>query len=202
MPRLHDQLFWFLLSIPAILIAYQAYMSTDPRIFGELAHPAAEFSARLMIIAMMTTPLTLLFKGQSWTRWLRKNRRSLGIASFAYALLHTTFYMIDRNSLAGMVSDVSQLYIIAGWAALAILIPITVTSCDFFVKKLGPRWKTLQRWSHPAVALVLLHWAAINDWAHPAEAILHFAPLLLLQAYRVWYWYLRPRPVRQRSVGI
>ena len=46
-----------------------------------------------------------------------------------------------------------------------------------------------------AAVLTLLHWAALHDWGHPMGAIVHFAPLAALEAYRLWYWYLRPRPV-------
>jgi sulfoxide reductase heme-binding subunit YedZ len=47
-----------------------------------------------------------------------------------------------------------------------------------------------------AAVFTLMHWAALHNWEHPGAAIVHFAPLIALEAYRVWYWYLRPRGPR------
>lgn len=197
MPRSHTYLLWSLLALPAVLILWQALHSTDPEIYGTLAHPAAEFAARLMIVAMMITPLMLFFKGSEALRWLRKSRRALGVAAFAYAGLHVSFYLTDRGTLARVSEDLSALYVLAGWSALLVMLPLALTSNGYFQRRLGPRWKSLQRWTYAAAALVLLHWAAIRDWEAPAEALLHFGPLIALQAHRVWYWYLRPRPQRR-----
>ncbi len=196
MPRSHAYLLWSLLALPAVLILWQAMHAATPEIYGDLAHPAAEFAARLMIVAMMITPLMLFFKGSEALRWLRKSRRALGVAAFAYAALHVMFYLIDRGTSAKVLADLSEPYIWAGWLGLIILVPLAVTSNDYFLRRLGRRWKPLQKWTYAVAALTLLHWAAIHDWQSPAEAILHFAPLLGLQAYRIWYWTLRPRAPR------
>jgi hypothetical protein len=71
----------------------------------------------------------------------------------------------------------------------------SLTSMDYFVRKMGTWWKWLQRWTYAAAVLTLVHWAALHDWNGTAPALVHFGPLIALEAYRVWYWYLRPRPV-------
>lgn len=81
------------------------------------------------------------------TRWLLRNRRYLGIASFCYALLHTLFYVLDAGSLSKMVSQLTRLDIWTGWLGLLIMVPLTLTSNDAAVRKLGRRWKTLLRWA-------------------------------------------------------
>ncbi len=118
MPRSHAYLLWSLLALPAIFMLWQALNASVSEIFGELAHPAAEFAARLMIVAMMITPLMLFFKGSEALRWLRKSRRALGVAAFAYAALHVMFYLIDRGTTAKVLADLSELYIWAGWLGL------------------------------------------------------------------------------------
>lgn len=185
---------WLLLALPALPIAYDAATATDPRVFHRLVHPTGEFSARFMIIAMMATPLTLLFKGWRGPRWLLRNRRYLGVAAFGYAALHTLFYLVDAATLARVVEQLPRLYIWTGWLAFLIFIPLAATSTDWAVRRLGRAWKPLQRWTYAAAALTLIHWAALHNWGHPAAALIHFAPLVLLEAYRVWYWHLRPRP--------
>ena len=183
---------WLLFAVPAIGMTYEALTSTNPRVFHMLVHPSGEFAARFLIVAMMATPLALLFKGWRGPRWLKKNRRYLGVASFGYAALHTVFYLIDKSSMATVVSELSRLYIWTGWIAFVIFVPLAVTSMDYFVRKMGPRWKTLQRWTYGAAVLTLVHWAALHNWGSIVPAMVHFGPLIALEAYRVWYWYLRP----------
>lgn len=184
---------WVLFSIPAALMLSNAFGSDNPRIYHQLVHPSGEFSARFLIVSLMATPLTMLLKGWRGPLWLKKNRRYLGVAAFGYALLHTVFYLLDKSSLDRVLYELPRFYIWTGWVAFVIFIPLAVTSTDYFVRIMGPRWKTLQRWTYAAAILTLLHWAALHNWEHPAAAIVHFAPLALLEAYRVWYWYIRPR---------
>lgn len=184
---------WALLSVPAAVILSDALTSDNARIMHILVHPTGETSARLLIITMMATPLTLLFKGWRGPLWLKKNRRYFGVAAFAYALLHTVFYMIDKSTLERMLTELPRLYIWSGWLALAIFTPLAATSMDYFVRHMGTAWKQLQRWTYAATILTLVHWAALHDWGNPTGPIVHFAPLAALEAYRIWYWYGRPR---------
>jgi sulfoxide reductase heme-binding subunit YedZ len=185
---------WGLFTLPALMMFNDILTSDDPRIFGKLVHTTGEFSARFLIVAMMATPLAMLFKGWRGPIWLKKNRRYLGVAAFGYAALHTVFYFYKVGTLDRVISDLPKFYIWTGWIAFIIFIPLAITSMDYYVRKMGPNWKTLQRWTYPAAVLTLLHWAALHDWRSPAAALIHFAPLTALEAYRVWYWYMRKRP--------
>ena len=186
---------WALFAIPAGFMFFDAVSSDSARVFHKLLHPSGEFSARFMIVAMMATPLTMIFRGWRGPIWLKKNRRYLGLAAFGYAVLHTIFYLLDKASAERVLSELPRFYIWTGWLALVIFVPLAITSSDYFVRKMGPRWKSLQRWTYAAAILTLLHWAALHNWGHPLGAIIHFAPLAFLEAYRVWYWYLKPKPV-------
>lgn len=191
--RLSPYWLWLVLSLPAFGILNSAFTDTNPRIFHILVHPSGEFAARFMIIAMMATPLAMLLKGWRGPIWLKKNRRYFGVAAFAYALLHTIFYLIDKATLVRVIGELDRLYIWTGWLAFLIFIPLAVTSMDYFVRAMGPRWKTLQRWTYPAAVLTLIHWAALHNWGSITPALVHFGPLIALTAYRLWYWYIRPR---------
>jgi len=191
--RLSPYWLWLLLALPALGFSYEALGSTSPRVYHDLLHPTGEFSARFMIIAMMATPLVLLLKGWRGPQWLKKNRRYFGVAAFGYAALHTVLYLIDLSSLDRVITELPRLYIWTGWIAFAIFIPLAVTSMDYFIKLMGPRWKQLQRWTYGAAVLTLVHWASLHNWESPAAALVHFAPLTALEAYRIWYWYGRKR---------
>ena len=194
--RLSPWLLWALLSAPAFLMVAEAATSASDRVFHILVHPSGETSARLLIVAMMATPLSMLLRGWRGPRWLVKNRRYLGVAAFGYAALHTLFYVLDKGSLARILGEIDRTWIWTGWLAFAIFLPLAATSCDAAVRALGPLWKPLQRWTYAAAVLTLIHWAALHDWGHPAAALVHFAPLIALEAYRLWWNYFRPRPAR------
>ncbi|MBY6201904.1 ferric reductase-like transmembrane domain-containing protein [Maritalea mobilis] len=197
--RLSPYWLWALLSLPPVLWTYEAMTSTNERIIHILVHPTGEWAARLLIVTMMATPLMLLFKGWRGPRWLRKNRRYLGVAAFGYAALHTVFYLIDKGSMTRVLGELERTYIWAGWIAFLIFVPLAITSMDYAQRLMGKHWKTLQRTTYVAAVFTLLHWAALHNWDHPGAAIVHFAPLIALEAYRVWYWYLRPRGPRLAS---
>lgn len=184
---------WLVLSLPAFGILNSALTDTNPKIYHILVHPSGEFSARFMIIAMIATPLAMLFKGWRGPIWLKKNRRYFGVAAFAYALLHTVFYLTDKAALTRVIGELDRLYIWTGWLAFLIFIPLAVTSMDYFVRVMGPNWKKLQRWTYPAAVLTLIHWASLHNWGGILPALVHFAPLIALTAYRLWYWFIRPR---------
>jgi sulfoxide reductase heme-binding subunit YedZ len=184
---------WALFSIPAAFMLFEAFTSDNARILHRLVHPSGEFSARFLIVAMMATPLAMIFRGWRGPKWLKANRRYLGVAAFCYAALHTVFYILDKASFDRILDELPRFYIWTGWLAFAIFIPLAATSMDYFVRKMGPSWKSLQRWTYPAAILTLLHWASLHNWEHPTAALVHFGPLAALSVYRLWYWYVRPR---------
>ena len=194
--RLSPYWLWILLALPAFGILNEALTSTDPKALKQALHPTGEFAARFMIISMLATPLAMVFKGWRGPRWLKKNRRYFGVAAFGYATLHLVFYVMHEGTLAKILAEATDFDIITGWLAFVIFLPLAATSFDGAVKAMGPRWKSLQRWVYAAAVLTLLHWAAKDGWEGIAPALVHFTPLAILEGYRVWYWYLRPRPAR------
>ncbi|MFZ7091131.1 sulfite oxidase heme-binding subunit YedZ [Primorskyibacter sp. 2E233] len=188
MSRFNPYLLWAVLALPPALWSYEAMTADNARIIHILVHPTGEWAARLLIITMMATPLMMLFKGWRGPQWLKKNRRYFGVAAFGYAALHTLFYVMDKGSLDSVIGEIDRFYIWTGWVAFAIFVPLAVTSMDYFVRIMGPRWKTLQRWTYGAAVLTLLHWASLHNWGHPLGALIQFSPLIALETYRIWYW--------------
>ena len=190
--RLSPYWLWILLALPAFGILGEALPSTDPKALKHALHPTGEFAARFMIIAMLATPLGMVFKGWRGPRWLKNNRRYFGVAAFGYAALHLGFYLAHTGSFTKVLAEATHLDIWTGWLAFLIFLPLAATSFDAAVRAMGPRWKSLQRWIYGAAMLTLLHWAAKDGWEGLPPALIHFVPLALLEGYRVWYWYLRP----------
>ena len=176
---------WFLLSLPALSQLWQAASSSNDRILHMLVHPSGEWAAWLLIATLLATPLNMLFRGARIPRWLMRNRRYFGVASAGYAALHLAFYL-GNTSLDRIMSDATSLDILAGWLAFLIFIPLAGTSCDWAMRQLGHAWKPLQRLAYAAGVLTLVHWAALHNWAHPTAALVTFAPLVALSAWRIW----------------
>ena len=174
--------FWGLLAQPALPMMIA--LSSDPGAAKGLLHPTGEFSARFMIIAMMITPLRMMFPKAGWLNWLMRRRRALGVAAFLYAVLHLVVYVMEKGALAPMLADFMELGIWTGWLAFAIFVPLGLTSNNISQRWLLKRWKTLQRFVYPAAVLTLVHWIFVNDNLGPA--LVNFLPLAALEAWRIW----------------
>lgn len=179
--------FWLLLAIPALLML-RRYASGDV-IAMDMLHPTGEWAARLMIFAMVLSPLVSLLGPKPWLNWLVQRRRALGVAAFAYSVLHLIFYVIDMGNLDDILAEFWALGIWTGWAAMLLFVPLAVTSNDASMRKLKAGWKQLQRLVYPAAVLVLVHWIFIHNNLVPA--LVHFVPLALLVAAR---FFLSPKP--------
>lgn len=191
--KLTPVVLWAVLAIPAFVIVTSLF-GTDSRALHHAIGEAGQWSVRLLILTMSVTPLIMLFKGWEFTRFLRKSRRYFGVASAAYAALHVIAYVMGEGTLAKVLAQATELEYLAGWAAFAIFLPLAATSSDWAVRKLGTRWKPLQRWTYGAALLVLLHWALLHGGHGLGEALANYAPLIGLTSYRIWYSYLRQRP--------
>ena len=185
---------WSLLALPAALILFQSLAGTMPA--DQLA-PTGEWSARMMIIALMLAPLAQVFPASLTVRRLLRFRRAFGVAGFAYALLHLLFYVLDMATVAEMIAELSAPAIWTAWLAFLCLLPPAIASSDAAMRWLGRRWKLIQRLAYPAAVLTLVHWILVHDGI--AEALLHFAPLAILRLVSITR--LRsPKPLERKIV--
>lgn len=178
----HPVWFWLLLSVPALPMLW--VLSSGTGAAERLLHPSGEFAARFLIVALAITPLRLIFPGVGWLRWLARRRRAVGVAAFGYAALHTLLYVVDMATLRDLWAEFFALGIWTGWAALAIFVPLAVTSNDAAQRLLRRAWNRLHRLVYAAAILTLLHWIFVNNNLGPA--LVHFVPLAGLEAYRVF----------------
>lgn len=171
--------FWLLMALPAMPMLSSLW---DGNLRGVL-HPSGEFSARFMILAMVLTPLVLLAPQVRAFRWLMARRRAIGVAAFFYGALHTLAYLMREGTLAKVLAELQQAGIWTGWVAFIIFIALAATSNETSLRWLGRSWKTLQRFVYPAAVLTLAHWLLVSH--EIGGAIVHFAPLALLEVYRI-----------------
>ena len=188
-------LLWALLAVPAAHLLYLHYArEVWP---DELIPPSGAWAARFIILALMLTPLSLLLPGRGWVAWLIRRRRAFGVAAFFYSLLHLAFYLTDMGALQAVLDELRLTGIWTGWAALALMLPLALTSNDAAMRALKSGWKKLQRLAYPAALLTLIHWIVVHNSLY--EALAWFTPLGLLQLARFFHRFRRRAPVRSTA---
>ena len=181
MISLRRLLLWMALGLPAAMMLFGLVDgNTSPE---ALLHPSGEMSIRLMLLALLPGPLSDFF-GPNWLLrgWL-SIRRNLGVAAFAYALLHLVFYVLDLSGLAILLADLPRPAIWTGWLGLAALTIPAAISFDMAMRRLGKQWRKLQQLVYIAFAFALLHWLLL-DWAW-LPATVHLLPVVIAWCLRI-----------------
>ena len=127
--------------LPFALLAARAfgYGSLGANPIQEVLHTLGKTGLNLLLITLAITPVRRL----TGLKWLVALRRALGLAVFAYILLHAVTYVVLDLQLAWSTffADVAQRpYITVGVAALILLVPLAVTSTNSMQRSLGRRW--------------------------------------------------------------
>ena len=183
---------WLLLSIPAVVVLSE--FAVGEISYKGVIYETGEFGVRFLIVALVATPLAMMFPSRGLTRWLLLNRRYIGVAAFGYVFLHSLFYLLDERARGVNEEEFFRFGIWTGWLAFFLFLLLAATSNDFAMKELGRDWKIIQRFVYLAAVLTLLHWVYIDvrhqEWV---PALLHFSPVIVLSVYRVYRNYVRKR---------
>ena len=123
-----------------------------------------QYAIILLILSLACTPATTVL---GFSRVLTL-RRPLGLYAFAYALIHFTIFVAwDYGFSWALILQtiVEKRFVIVGLTAFAILLPLALTSCQWWMIRLGRAWKTLHRLVYLAALLAVLHygWAVKGD---------------------------------------
>jgi sulfoxide reductase heme-binding subunit YedZ len=193
----------FLLSlIPAALLVWRAAaddLGANP--IEAVTLSTGRWTLRFLLITLAITPLRRL------TGWngLITFRRMLGLFAFFYASLHFgTYVVVDQFfDWETIVEDITKRrFIMAGFAALVLLVPLALTSTKGWIRRLGRRWQTIHRLIYVATALAVVHfiWKVKSDLRDP---LVYASILAVLLGFRVVWWLMnRPRkraPVQERA---
>jgi len=164
---------WFVIALPAILLGYGffkiqiagdlLYWTAEPGKY--LVHFTGQWAIGFLLMTFAITPMRKI----GWVNWVVYRRR-LGLAAFAYAVLHLACYAVmmlglDLNIL---VDDFAKRpYIFAGMLALAGMLPMAVTSTKGWQRRLKRKWKVLHKLMYVVVVLVVVHlwWQVRQDFA-------------------------------------
>jgi methionine sulfoxide reductase heme-binding subunit len=128
-----------------------------------------------------------------------KVRRALGLYAFFYASLHfLAFLGLDYGfNVSYILADFGQKpFIIVGFSALLLLIPLALTSTRASMKRLGKTWQRLHRLTYLVGVLVVIHflWSVKADIRQPILYGSILAVLLLLRLPKIRRWVSGHRP--------
>ena len=172
---------WVLLAAPATLILYQ--FGADAISYGQTIHRSGYWSVALLLIALSLTPLQRVSGKTVCISFLMRQRRAIGIASFAYAVLHTSVYLERKWGAGLIVKEALEPSLGLGWLALFVFLILALTSNNASVRVLRARWKTLHRSIYLAAVLTFAHW--ILATFDPLAAYVCLALILLIEMLRL-----------------
>jgi len=156
------------------------------------ANPIQEITVRtgkaglvLLVLSLACTPLNTIFGISQAIRV----RRALGLYGFMYVALHLAIFVaLDYGGNLQLVGQaiVEKYYVIAGFVAFLILVPLAITSTRGWMRRLGRSWKTLHRLVYLAVPIAVLHFALlVKSLGSRPEPLIFGAIVLGLLALRL-----------------
>lgn len=171
-----------------VLAGFADRLGANPIEF--ITRSTGDWTLYFLCMTLAVTPLRRLTK---WN-WLVKLRRMLGLFAFFYVLLHfTTFLWFDHFfDVKEMLKDVAKRpFILVGFTAFVLLIPLAVTSTNAMVRRLGGKnWQRLHKLIYVIAPLGILHFwwmkAGKNDFGQPTLFGAIVAVLLLARV--AWWW--------------
>jgi sulfoxide reductase heme-binding subunit YedZ len=177
--------------LPAVWLFYAAaadLLGANPQ--EALERGTGDWALRFLCLTLAETPL------RQWTGWhgLARFRRMLGLATFGYACLHLLAYSwFDQGFDWGeILRDIAKRpFILVGFSAWLLLLPLAATSFNRAIKALGSRrWQALHRAVYAIAGLALLHFfwmrAGKNDFAEWSIYAVVLGGLLGWRAWRAW----------------
>jgi methionine sulfoxide reductase heme-binding subunit len=173
---------YFLLLVPGSLLFWSVLQNPGPNPVETLEHGLGEYALKILILGLLITPLRNFF---GWN--LIKFRRSIGLMAFFYVFAHLVVYLLLDKQLewGPIIKDITKRpYIIAGVIAFLIMVPLAMTSNNWFIRRLGPViWRRLHIGVYAAVILGAAHFALMKKtWQ--VEPLVHLAIFVVLVGYR------------------
>ena len=156
--------------------------SLGPDPAEHLMHVTGEWVMRFLVLVLLATPLAR----NGWPR-LARYRRMLGLYVWFYATLHLLVFAQVYIGWSGdqLVEELAERpYVLVGFLAWLILVPLGITSAHAIRKKMGRHWRQLHKLTYAVVVLGWLHllWLSRSD---VGDAVIYGALFGVLLAYRL-----------------
>ena len=163
------------------------HLSANPVEFIERS--TGTWALVILLITLGMTPIRLM----TGIVWQIQLRRMMGLFMFFYACLHiTTYVWLDHwFEWAAIVKDIyKHPYVLVGFAAFVLTVPLAVTSNRAMIRRLGENWKRLHQAVYLIGVLAILHfwWLVKKDIREP---LIYACVLIILFGIRIYYQALK-----------
>lgn len=156
---------FFVLCLVPFLVLTNAVISDSlgPDPAEHLMHVTGEWVMRFMVLVLAATPLA---------RWglprLARYRRMLGLYAWFYATLHLLVFAQVYIGWSGeiLLEELAERpYVLVGFLAWLILVPLGITSANSIRRKMGRNWRKLHKLTYVVAVLGWLHllWLSRSD---------------------------------------
>ena len=159
-------------------------------------HTTGEWALRFLVVVLMARPLS------QWG-WpvLFRARRMFGLFVAFYASLHLLVFAQVYVGWSGAILAeelAERPYVVAGFAAWLLLLPLSITSFHSLRRRMGRHWRSLHRAVYLIALLATLHvlWLSRSD---VGDALLYALVFGALLAWRVAVFWRKSLRLKRRS---
>ena len=180
-PALRVLVFLVCLAPFALLVTGVVSNSLGPDPAEHLMHVTGEWVMRFLVLVLLATPLARY----GWPR-LARYRRMLGLYVWFYATLHLLVFAQVFIGWSGeqLVEELAERpYVLVGFLAWLILVPLGITSLHAIRRKMGRYWRRIHSMTYAVAVLGWLHllWLSRSD---VGDALVYGVIFALLLGYR------------------
>jgi methionine sulfoxide reductase heme-binding subunit len=189
---------WIACLTPLAYLIYSLYQDLGVNPIETFTNFTGIWTLRFIMITLAITPARWL----TGINQLVNYRRLIGLFAFFYGSIHFTTYVVTTFFIGGFSNfDASGLaadlttrpYIIAGFTAFVLMIPLAVTSTAGWIRRLGGRkWNWLHRLIYiTAMAAVLHYYWKVSVKLVPVNPRNYGILVAMLLAFRVWRYFAK-----------
>jgi sulfoxide reductase heme-binding subunit YedZ len=169
--------------VPLALLIWDGlhnHLTANP--IQEITYRTGKTALILLVLSLLCTPANIVFG----IKQALPLRRPLGLYAFFYVCLHLLiFAVVDYGLDWQLIQEaiVEKRYVLVGFAAFLLLVPLAVTSTKGWQRRMGKRWKRLHQLVYLAAPLAVIHfiWLVKADIREPLMYGAAVAGLLLLR---------------------
>jgi sulfoxide reductase heme-binding subunit YedZ len=177
---------WYVYAVGLIPAAWYFYLGAVNNLGANpiqtFEHLLGEWTIRFFIAVLLVTPVRDLTRVNFY-----RFRRTFGLLTFWYAVMHfTTYLTLDKGlDLHVILTDITKRpYIIIGLTTLTGLLALAVTSNNWSILNLGKNWGRLHKLVYVLAPLGILHYLMAVK-SYPPKPLIYGAIIAALLAYRL-----------------
>ena len=147
---------YLLFSLPLLYVVINVFLNDDIMNGPSYLIITTGYIALTLLVLILFMPIVSTLSDYI-------DRRSLGIITFIYALIHYLLYILDNNIEWMLIRNdlFFRNYIQLGYVALILFLPLVITSNNYAKELLGNKWIVIHRLIYIIILSSMLHYYMI-----------------------------------------